>query len=62
MLIELRAEGRRLDLVEIDIEEDEDLFRDYLEKIPVIEFRGQIVSELLPNLDALRSSLDTVGT
>ena len=34
----------------------------YLERIPVIEIGGQVISELVPNPDTLGRSLDTLGT
>ena len=60
-LLALREEGRRFRLREVDIENDENLLRTYLERIPVIEIGGEIVSELAPDLTALRSRLDTVA-
>ena len=60
-LLALREEGRSFCLREVDIESDENLLRAYLERIPVIEVGGEIVSELVPDLVALRSRLDTVA-
>ena len=60
-ILEIRAEGRDFDLHEVDIESEELLMRRMLEKIPVVEVDGVVVSEL--NLDAtgLRERLDIVA-
>jgi glutathione S-transferase len=42
----LRADGVSFELEEVDIESDDDLFKRFLERIPVIELDGEIVSEL----------------
>ncbi len=59
-ILALRAEGYRFELREIDIDSDERLLRRYLERIPVVLLDGEIVSELVLDPAALRSSLDTV--
>ena len=59
-LIALRREGLKFELIEVDIESEETLHRTMLELIPVIEVDGERVSELIPDLDALRSRLATV--
>ena len=46
---------------EVDIDSDEELLRAYLERIPVIEVDGRIVSELVPDADAIRGAVHTVG-
>jgi hypothetical protein len=56
----LHGEGRRFDLVEVDIESDDLLMRRMLEKIPVVEVDGVVVSELSLDATALRARLDTV--
>jgi hypothetical protein len=56
----LHGEDRRFDLVEVDIESDELLMRRMLEKIPVVEVDGVVVSELSLDATALRARLDTV--
>jgi glutaredoxin len=61
-LIGLRREGLEFELIEVDIESEESLHRTLLELIPVIEVDGERVSELIPDLDALRSRLATVET
>jgi glutaredoxin len=53
----LRADGLAFDLDEIDIESDDALLRRYLERIPVIELEGEIVSELHLDRDAVVSRL-----
>ena len=57
----LHAEGYRFELREVDIESDETLLRSYLERIPVVEVEGAVVSELLLDETGLRARLDTVG-
>ena len=42
---------------EIDIDSDDGLHAAFLERIPVIEVSGRIVSELEPDLDAVRAAL-----
>ena len=57
----LRAEGRRFELREIDIDSDDALLRAYLERIPVIEVDGAEVCELGLDGDAVRARLGTVS-
>ncbi len=59
-ILALRAEGYRFEMREIDIDSDERLLRRYLERIPVVLLDGEVVSELVLDPVALRSSLDTV--
>jgi glutaredoxin len=56
-LEELRGDGVQFELEEVDIESDDALLRRYLERIPVIELGGEIVSELFLDADALRDRL-----
>jgi len=49
------------ELDEVDIESDDGLLRRYLERIPVIELDGEIVSELWLDADGLRARLDTLS-
>ncbi|MEX2106377.1 MAG: glutaredoxin family protein [Solirubrobacterales bacterium] len=58
----LHEEGYRFSLHEIDIESDELLLRRHLERIPVVEVDGKVVSELTLDRTGLRAMLDTVGT
>ena len=60
-IVALHDEGRRFELREVDIESEEALLRSMLERIPVVEVDGEIVSELLLDVTALRARLDTVG-
>jgi hypothetical protein len=60
-LVELRRRGAAFELAEVDIEGDEELHRELLEKIPVIEVDGQRVSELFLDPDAVLASLDTLS-
>ena len=61
-LVALHGEGYRFDLHEVDIESDELLLRRMLERIPVVEVDGGVVSELVLDQAVLRARLDTVGT
>ena len=56
----IRREGHAFRLREVDIETEEELLRNYLERIPVIEIEGEVVSELFPDVAAVRARLDTV--
>ena len=60
-LLDLHREGYRFDLHEVDIESDEELLRRMLERIPVLELNGEVVSELVLDQTSVRSRLDTVG-
>lgn len=60
-LVALHGDGYRFELHEIDIESEELLLRRMLEKIPVVEIGGEVVSELLLDEAAVRARLDTVG-
>jgi glutaredoxin len=59
-IVALRAEGYRFELREVDIESDESLLRRHLERIPVVEVDGAVVSELVLDEAVLRARLDTV--
>ncbi len=61
VLVALHAEGFRFELHEVDIESEELLLRRMLERIPVVEVDGEVVSELLLDEAAVRARLDTVG-
>ncbi len=50
-----------VDLREVDIESDDELFAAMLERIPVVEVGGRIVSELEFDGDAFAASLHTVS-
>jgi glutaredoxin len=57
----MRAEGSGFELREVDIESDRALLARFLERIPVIEVEGEIVSELGLDADGLRARLGTVS-
>jgi c-di-GMP-related signal transduction protein len=56
----LHAEGYRFALREVDIESEESLLLRMLERIPVVEVDGEVVSELILDRAVLRARLDTV--
>jgi glutaredoxin len=60
-IVGLHEEGYRFQLHEIDIESDDLLLRRHLERIPVVELDGTVVSELVLDQAELRARLDTVG-
>jgi c-di-GMP-related signal transduction protein len=60
-IVALHGEGYRFELHEVDIESDELLLRRHLERIPVVEVEGVVVSELILDEAVLRARLDTVG-
>jgi thiol-disulfide isomerase/thioredoxin len=62
ILNELAAEAGDLEIIELNIEKDDDLHRRFLERIPVIELEGQIVGELVPDAQRLRSTLLNTST
>ncbi len=59
-LAALHREGYRFELHEVDIESDDGLFKAMLERIPVLELNGRVVSELVLDSAAVRACLDTV--
>jgi glutaredoxin len=61
VLVGLHAAGYRFELLEVDIEGSELLLRRMLEKIPVVEIDGAVVSELILDEAAVRARLDRVG-
>jgi len=60
-LLAIRAAGADFRIEEVDIERDEGLLRRYLERIPVVEVEGELVSELGLDPDGLRARLDTLS-
>ena len=60
-IVGLHEEGYRFNLHEVDIESNELLLRRHLERIPVVEVDGVVVSELILDRDGLKARLDTVG-
>ncbi len=59
-LVALHREGYAFELHEVDIESDETLLRAMLERIPVLELNGEVVSELVLDQTSVRARLDTV--
>jgi Glutaredoxin-like domain (DUF836) len=59
-IVALHDEGYDFELREIDIESEDLLVRRLLERIPVVEVDGELVSELRLDASALRARLDTV--
>ena len=57
----LRADGVEFELDEVDIESEDGLLHRFLERIPVIELDGEIVSELHLDEGGLRARLDTLS-
>jgi glutaredoxin len=53
----MAADRPGLELEVIDIERDDDLMKRYLERIPVVETGGEVVSELVFDPALLRSRL-----
>ena len=60
-LLDLRSDGLDFRLEEVDIDTDDELHRRFLQRVPVIELDGEIVSELFLDSDGLRSRLDTLS-
>jgi glutaredoxin len=56
-LVALHDQGYRFELHEVDIESEELLFKRMLEKIPVVEIDGTVVSELVLDEAAVRERL-----
>jgi glutaredoxin len=50
------------ELREVDIDSDEALLRAYVERIPVVEVDGRVVSELVFDADAFARAIDAVHT
>ena len=60
-LLAIRAGGADFRLEEVDIESDDRLMRRLLERIPVVELEGEVVSELGLDVDGLQARLDTLS-
>jgi glutathione S-transferase len=54
----LRGDLRPFELREVDIDSDDALLSAYLERIPVLEVDGEIVSELVLEPEDLRVALE----
>jgi Glutaredoxin-like domain (DUF836) len=59
-ILAMRRALPAFDLREVDIETEERLLRAYLERIPVVEVDGEIVSELVFDSPRLRGKLDNL--
>jgi glutathione S-transferase len=57
----LRADGLDFEIDEVNIETDDYLHARFLERIPVIELEGEVISELFLDVDGLRARLDTLS-
>jgi glutaredoxin len=62
VVADLVAKAPDIQMVERNIEEDDALLRDFLERIPVIELDGQVVGELLVDRQGLSSILLNTST
>jgi len=59
-LLAMRGSPAAFELREVDIDSDDALLAAYLERIPVVEAGGEVVSELVLDRDAVRAKLDTL--
>jgi glutaredoxin len=57
----LRADRLDFEIDEVNIETDDGLHARFLERIPVIEVDGEVISELFLDVDGLRARLDTLS-
>jgi hypothetical protein len=57
----MRAEGLVFELEEVDIDSDDRLLGRFLERIPVVELEGEIVSELVMDPESVKAKLATVS-
>jgi glutaredoxin len=57
----LLADGVSFELEEVDIDSDDELLKRYLERIPVVELNGEIISELWLDADELRARISTLS-
>jgi glutaredoxin len=57
----LRSDGLEFELEEVDIDADDELHARFLERIPVVELDGELISELHLDADGLRARLDTLS-
>jgi glutaredoxin len=57
----LLAEGVEFELEEVDIDSDDRLLGRFLERIPVVELEGEIVSELVMDPESVKAKLATVS-
>lgn len=57
MLLDLIPRAGPIAYREVDIESDDDLLRSHLERIPVIEVDGVVISALVPERDRISAVL-----
>ena len=57
LLREIEREGGAFHLEEVDIDSDDALHRRFLERIPVIEVDGRVITELVPDREEVRATL-----
>jgi glutaredoxin len=55
------ADGREVELVEVDVTADPGLFDRYGERIPVVDLDGEEIFEFVVDESVLRGRLDRVG-
>jgi glutaredoxin len=60
-LHDLRSDGLDFRLEEVDIDTDDELHRRFLERVPVVELEGEILSELFLDSVGLRARLDNLS-
>jgi glutaredoxin len=54
---EMASQGAPIDLEIVDIDRDDELTKRYLERIPVVELGGELISELVFDDEKMRSRL-----
>jgi glutaredoxin len=57
----IRSGGADFELEEVNIESDDELLRRYLERIPVVEIDGEVISELMLDVEAVEARLGTLS-
>ena len=57
LVLPMVREAGDIELEEVDIEADDELFAQLLERIPVLELDGDMIGELEPDPSALRAAL-----
>jgi glutaredoxin len=60
-IVAMRDEVLSFELREVDIDSDDALLKTYLERIPVVEVDGRIVSELELDAGSVREAIGRVG-
>ncbi|HMC05918.1 MAG TPA: glutaredoxin family protein [Solirubrobacterales bacterium] len=59
-ILKLRGAVAPFELREVNIDEDDELHRRFLERVPVVEVDGEVVSELKIDRGRVVAMLDTV--